>query len=233
MVSAKGTLVKRLDMSKEQRKDSSGFNFSRRISSAKRKESLMQLLEYISSTGWRRVDKYLANWCWDGPIIDKIGRRGTSGLWVFGSPYNLGLCEPVGRISLYSNSVKYSQKSYGITKIKMNPAFVKAILKFCTTKTLFSKIFLLYVRDHSNWRKKKEPILSEDLFSLKITSSTYEQKKRKHFLSENLFFSEIACIYRKNWKWVWRQLDKLQQYLSKISLAFRLIFLDNFFSRFE
>ena len=27
--------------------------------------------------------------------------------------------------------------SYGITKIKMNPAFVKAILKFCTTKNCF------------------------------------------------------------------------------------------------
>ena len=65
---------------------------------AKEKESSMQVEEYNLRTGLRILESHFAKECWAEPVMDKIGRRGTSFLWVFGRPYILGRCEPEGLI---------------------------------------------------------------------------------------------------------------------------------------
>ena len=102
MVSASGTLVKRLEMSKEQKKTEVGEKVKFLASSTKLKESDTQLADRSCRTGWRRQVSHLASSCWAHPVIDRIGRKGTSFLWVFGWPYMRGRWEPVGRIALYS-----------------------------------------------------------------------------------------------------------------------------------
>ena len=102
MVSARGTLVKRLEMSKEQRKTEEGEKVKFLTSSAKVKESDTQLADRSLRTGWRRQVSHLASSCWADLVIDRIGRKGASFLWVFGRPYMHGRWEPVGRIALYN-----------------------------------------------------------------------------------------------------------------------------------
>ena len=102
MVSASGTLVKRLEMSKEQRKTEEGEKVKFLTSSTKVKESDTQLADRSWRTGWRRQVSHLASSCWADPVIDRIGRKGTSFLRVFGRPYMRGRWEPVGRIALYA-----------------------------------------------------------------------------------------------------------------------------------
>ena len=61
MVSARGTLVKRLEMSKEQRKTEDGEKVKFLTSFTKVKESEMQLEESFWRTGWRREVSHLAS----------------------------------------------------------------------------------------------------------------------------------------------------------------------------
>jgi len=53
------------------------------------------------STGWRIEESRLASWCWEEPVIDKIGRNGMPFLCVFGKPYMRGRKEPVSLIISY------------------------------------------------------------------------------------------------------------------------------------
>jgi len=89
-------------MSKEQRKTEVGENVKLLTSSTKVKESDTQLADRSLRTDWRRQVSHLASSCWADPVIDRIGRKGASSLWVFGRPYMRGRWEPVGRIALYS-----------------------------------------------------------------------------------------------------------------------------------
>jgi len=54
------------------------------------------------STGWRIEENHLASWCWEEPVMDKIGRNRMSFLCVFGKPYMRGRREPVGLIISYT-----------------------------------------------------------------------------------------------------------------------------------
>ena len=81
MVSASGTLVKRLEMSKERRKTDEGEKVKFLTSSTKVKESDTQLADRSWRTGWRRQVSHLASSCWVDPVIDRIGRKGTSFLY--------------------------------------------------------------------------------------------------------------------------------------------------------
>jgi len=102
MVSVSGTLEKRLEMSKEQRKTEEGEKIKFLTSFTKVKESYTKLKDKSWRTCWRRLVSHLASSCWADPVIDKFGRRDTSFLWVFGRPYMCGCWEAVGRIALYS-----------------------------------------------------------------------------------------------------------------------------------
>jgi len=73
MVSASGTLVKRLEMSMEQRKTEVGEKVKFLTSSTKVKESDTQLADRSCRTGWRRQVSHLASSCWADPVIDRIG----------------------------------------------------------------------------------------------------------------------------------------------------------------
>jgi len=78
MVSASGTLVKRLEMSKEKRKTEEGEKVKFLTSSTKVKESDTQFADRSCRTGWRRQVSHLASSCWANPVIDRIVRKGTS-----------------------------------------------------------------------------------------------------------------------------------------------------------
>jgi len=58
-------------------------------------------MEYKESTGWRIEESHLASWCWEEPVIDKIGRNGMSFLCVFGKPYMRRRRSSVGLIVSY------------------------------------------------------------------------------------------------------------------------------------
>ena len=72
------------------------------LTSTKVKESDTQLADRSWRTGWRGQVSHLASSCWADPVIDRIGRKDTSFLWVFGRPYMRSRLEPVGRMALYS-----------------------------------------------------------------------------------------------------------------------------------
>ena len=63
MVSAKGTLINKLQISNKQRIESLEFTSSCCIILAKEKESLMQLVKYSSNTGCNKAARNLASSC--------------------------------------------------------------------------------------------------------------------------------------------------------------------------
>ena len=70
--------MKRLDISKEHRKTEEGEKGKFLTLLTKAKESGRQWIDKSWRTGLRIEASHLANWCWDEPVIDKIGRKGTS-----------------------------------------------------------------------------------------------------------------------------------------------------------
>ena len=100
MVSSRGTLVNKLDTSKEHMKTLGSMSrFCMVLANVN--ESDMQCEENRSNTGCNRLANHFPSSRWDEPVIDSIGRSRVPSLCVFGKPYIRGLCDPVGRIASY------------------------------------------------------------------------------------------------------------------------------------
>ena len=56
-------------------------------------------LENLSSTGFNTETIKLDKFDCGDLVMDKIGLSGMSFLWVFGRPYYLGRCEPIGLVN--------------------------------------------------------------------------------------------------------------------------------------